>query len=502
MKNYIKINRLFLLFIISLGLFFTACDEEKMDYGEAFIYMPQATTTGGVNTLYSVPSGGGEMTYNFKAENGKINIVLGITRSGTFVGEDFTVNIVTLKDETDKLIESGQVRNAVPMPEEIYTLPAQVTVTNSNEATFFLSVDSATLINDLAYTGQNMVLTVGLSNPTKYELAEKNTFTNIILNIDAIRDHFFRYKEGFVYRKGNRLYLNGHEYKTASFNAPSLAGCGGGSELFSDTEIDALFASLPDNIMVRTWAFPGSKEHTDKLIKLAEKNNIKLILTLGNALSFCGHIDGASNGEWSPKTVDWYVNGYKSEFLAHVKDMATTYKDSPAIGMWEIIHRPVDADWRIFKTFLNDVAKELKTADPNHLVATGTWAQWAYGGQENLQAIHDSHYIDIGTLHEGDGDVAESWHYPALRNAMNAISKVSMVGEIEIEGGDSGCMHTKQGRSDMIKRKYDLYFERDASVVLVSSLVKNSSGCSTFSLDDPIMDMIRNYSTNITNSKY
>ena len=268
MKNYIKINRLFLLFIISLGLFFTACDEEKMDYGEAFIYMPQATTTGGVNTLYSVPSGGGEMTYNFKAENGKINIVLGITRSGTFVGEDFTVNIVTLKDETDKLIESGQVRNAVPMPEEIYTLPAQVTVTNSNEATFFLSVDSATLINDLAYTGQNMVLTVGLSNPTKYELAEKNTFTNIILNIDAIRDHFFRYKEGFVYRKGNRLYLNGHEYKTASFNAPSLAGCGGGSELFSDTEIDALFASLPDNIMVRTWAFPGSKEHTDKLIKI------------------------------------------------------------------------------------------------------------------------------------------------------------------------------------------------------------------------------------------
>lgn len=502
MKNFKNINFLFLLLALGVGLIFTACSEEKLEYGEAFIYMPQATTTGGVNTLYTVPSGGGEMTYNFQSENGKINIILGVMRSATFAGEDFTVDIVTMKDETDKLIESGQVRNSVPMPDNIYTLPSKVTVSNSNEAVFYLSVDSATLINDLAYTGQNMVLTVGLANPTKYELADNNTFTNIILNIDAIRDHFFRYKEGFVYRKGNRLYLNGNEYKTASFNAPALAGCGDGHELFSDTEIDALFASLPDNIMVRTWAFPGSKEHTDKIIKMAEKNNIKLVLTLGNALSFCGHIDGASGGEWSPKTEDWYANGYKTEFLAHVKDMAMTYKDSPAIGMWEILHRPVDVDWHTIKTFMNDVAKEIKTADPNHLVATGTWAQWAYGGQDNLQAIHDSHYIDIGTLHEGDKDRPESWHYAALRNSMNALGKVSMIGEIEMEGGDSGCLYTKEGRVDMVKQKYDFYLANDASVVLVNALVKNATRCDVFSLDDPIMDMIKNYSTNITNSKY
>ncbi len=502
MRKFIKINYLFLLFILCSGLIYTACNEEKMEYGEAFIFMPQATTTGGVNTLYSIPSGGGEMTYNFKAENGKINIVLGVMRSGTFAGEDFTVNVVTLKDETDKLIESGAVRNAVAMPEGIFTLPSQVTVENSNEATFYLSVDSVTLINDLAYTGQNMVVTVGLANPSKYELAEKNTFANVILSVDAIRDHFFRYKDGFVYRKGNKLYLNGHEYKTASFNAPSLAGCGDGNELFSDAEIDALFASLPDNIMVRTWAFPGNKAHTDKLIKMAEKNNIKLILTLGNALSFCGHIDGASNGAWSSKTSDWYVSGYKTEFLTHVKDMATTYKDSPAIGMWEIIHRPVDVDWQILKTFINDIGKEIKTADPNHLVATGTWAQWAYGGQENMQAMHDSHYIDVGTLHEGDKDRPESWHYAALRNSMNALNKVSMVGEIEMEGGDSGCMYTKEGRVDIVKQKYDFYLANDASIVLVNALVKQATRCDVFSLDDPIMNMIKNYSANITNSKY
>lgn len=500
MKNYMKIHYLF--FVLILGVLFTTCAEEKIEYGNAFIYMPQATTTGGVNTLYSVPSGGGEMTYNFKAENGKINIQLGVMRSGTFAGESFKVDIVTLKNETDKLIESGQIRNAVAMPEEIYSLPSQVTVTNSNETTFYLSVDSAVLINDLAYTGQNMVLTVGLANPSKYQLGEQNTFANVIVNIDALRDHYFRYKEGFVYRKGNKLYLNGHEYKTASFNAPVLSGCGDGHELFSDAEIDALFASLPDNIMVRTWAFPGSKERTDKLIKMAEKNNIKLILTLGNGLSYCGHIDGASNGEWSSKTSDWYINGYKAEYLAHVKDMVTTYKDSPAIGMWEIIHRPSDVSWEILKTFLNDVAKEIKTADPNHLVATGTWAQWAYGGQDNLQAMHDSPYIDVGTLHEADKDRPESWHYGALRNAMNALDKVSMVGEIEMEGGDNGCMYTIDGRVDIVKQKYDFYLDNDASVVLVNALVKNATRCDVFSLDDPIMDMIVNYPTNVANAAY
>ncbi len=192
MKGYTNINNLLLFFLLSFGLIFTACKEEKIEYGEAFIYMPQATATGGVNAMYSIPSGGGNMTYNFQSKNGRINIMLGVMRSGTFAGEDFTVDVVVLKDKMDELIASGEVRNAVTMPGEIYTLPSKVAVTNSNEATFYLSVDSLALMTNLAYTGQNMVLTVGLSNPTKYQLAEKNTFVNVIVDIDAIRNHYLR----------------------------------------------------------------------------------------------------------------------------------------------------------------------------------------------------------------------------------------------------------------------------------------------------------------------
>lgn len=496
-----KYTSIFLLFIA--GFLLLACNEEKIEYGDGLIYMPQATRTGGVNAFYRIPSGGGEMTYNFKSEGGKIKVILGVTRSGTFEGEDFTVDIVTLQDKTDELIASGQVRNAAPMPVNLFSLPEKVTITGSNGATFFLEVDSAALMNDLSYTGKNFVLTVGLANPSKYALAETNTYTSVIVNVDAIKEHYFRYIDGIVYRKGNKLYLNGKEYKSGSFNAPALSGCSGdGRHLFSDSDIDALFASLPDNIMVRTWAFPGSKAHTDKLIKAAEKHKIKLILVLGNGLSYCGHVDGSVGGEWSPKTPEWFASGYKNEFLPYVIDMATTYKDSPAVGMWEILHRAVGVDWQLIKTFMNDVAKEIKTADPNHLVATGTWAKWAYGeSQDNLQSIHDSHYIDVGTLQEGDTDVDESWHYPALRNAMNNLEKVSMVSEIEINGGD-GCDYTKEGRRDRIKAKYDYYLANDASVVTFSELVKAGAWCNSFTQDDPVMEMIKNYPINVTCSKY
>lgn len=491
-----SISCLFFLFMMCASLTFMACNEEHMEYGEAFIYMPQATTTGGVNALYNVPSGGGVMTYNFKAENGRINIILGVTRSGTFDGEDFSVEVEALKDQTEQLVASGRVRNAVPMEDDIYSLPSQVTVSNSNDATFYLSVDSATLINDLSYTGQNMVLAIGINNPTKYELSDKNTVVMVVLDVDAIRDHFFKYKEGFVYRKGTKLYLDGKEYQSASFSSFQLAGCGGGDELFSLAEVEALFASLPDNIMVRTWAFPGNKAHTDQLVQLAEKHRIKLVLVLGNGRSYCGHLDGASNGEWTSKTPEWYTEGFKGEFLAHVKDMATTYKDSPAIGMWEIINQPVDVDWMILKAFMNEVGKVIKENDPNHLVSSGTWAQWAYGGEANLQAIHDSNYIDAGTFQDGDSDIVESWHFPAHISAMNRIDKVAVVSDIDISGGDEGCTYTKEGRMEMVKQKFDHYIDRGASVVLVSSLAKTATDCKTFSTDDPIMRVIETYPVN------
>ena len=72
--------------------------------------------------------------------------------------------------------------------------------------------------------------------------------------------------EGFIYRDGSKLMLNGKPYQTASFNSFQLSGCGHEYEVFSDAQINSLFASLPDNILIRTWAFPGGAAKIGRVI--------------------------------------------------------------------------------------------------------------------------------------------------------------------------------------------------------------------------------------------
>lgn len=493
MKDIIKIKYCILAIIVCTGLMFKACKKETRVYGDAYIYMPQATASGGVNNMYLVPSGGGNLTYNFKAENGKINIMLGVSRSATISGEGFTVDVAVSNDKTNEFVASGVVPNAVALPQDSYSLPSQVTVSGSNEATFYLSVDSAMLINDLAYIGQKMVLAVGIANPTAYAISDNNNLTMVIIDVDAMRDQFFKYREGFLYRKANKLMLNGMDYQCAGINSAALSGCGSGDETFSDAEVDALFASLPDNVLVRTWAFPGSKDRTDKIIKAAEKNNIKLILVLGDQNSSCGDAV-EKNGEW-------YTSGFRGDFLTHVKDMASTYKESPAIGMWEMLNEPTmwNAPVEDIKSFYNEVAMEIKTADPNHLVATGTWANWAYDGKDGFQTIHNSNYIDVGTLHEDNQEVVEGWSFADCVQAMNELNKVLIVSDISIEGGTAAdCFSSKTGRAEIMKSKFDLYLEKGAGAALASYLVKNATGdCSRLlGSDDPVVDVIKTFPAN------
>lgn len=309
--------------------------------------------------------------------------------------------------------------------------------------------------------------------------------------------------KGFIYRDGSQLMLNGKPYQSASFNSFQLSGCGHEYEVFTDAEVNSLFASLPDNILIRTWAFPGSAAKIGQVIKAAEEHDIKLLLTLADGRSHCGHTDGAKNGGGSGKRSDWYVSGFRTHYLPHAREMTATYKDSPAVGMWEIINEPGDADWRTIKSFLDEVAAEIKENDPNHLVSTGSWAPWAYDGVDNFRALHESPDIDVGSLHEYDYDhnesnTIESPHFAGALRAMSDLDKVLIVGETGINSGDS-CRTDRQTRVSAMKRKFDLYLNAGAGGVLVWNLAQSSTGCGfTFPVTDPLLDMIRSYPANLT----
>ena len=197
MELFVRNIRLtFAVIVAIVAMIFAGCEEGDgdADFGFAHIYMSQATYTGLDNT-YPVPGGAGENTFNFKVEtlpNGnpdKLQIILGVTRSGKISGaKGFTVNVYVLQITDDTLGELGD--NVERMPSTMYTLPDRATVeAGTNSSAFYLTVDVAQLTS-IVYSGKRLVLAVGISNPTEYELAENNTYVIVDVDVDAMIDIF------------------------------------------------------------------------------------------------------------------------------------------------------------------------------------------------------------------------------------------------------------------------------------------------------------------------
>lgn len=193
MKSIIKNIKLAVAFIgLSTFILLVAgsCQkgDEDLDYGFGYIYIPQATVSSGLNNHYPVPSGSGENTYNFKEENDKLNVILGVLRSGKITNAlGFTVDIVTSSNLTDDAVSSGTISNAMALPASLYEIPKNVTVNpGKDSAAFYLSVDINAL-TDGTYDGKNLVLAVSISNPTNFELSDENISVLVIINVDAIR---------------------------------------------------------------------------------------------------------------------------------------------------------------------------------------------------------------------------------------------------------------------------------------------------------------------------
>jgi hypothetical protein len=170
---------------------FTACDsgDGKADYGIAVLYMPQAVSGGGIDNTYAVPSGDGEYTYNFKIDEGqnRLNIILGVLRSGLLPNEAYTVDVVSRSDTTVQIVQSGSIENALALPEEWYEIPSRVSVPgDKNGETFYLSVSLDALSRD-EFTGKNLVAAIALANPSRYELHALKAVTVVVIQVDGIR---------------------------------------------------------------------------------------------------------------------------------------------------------------------------------------------------------------------------------------------------------------------------------------------------------------------------
>lgn len=289
---------------------------------------------------------------------------------------------------------------------------------------------------------------------------------------------------GFVTREGKNLLLNGSAYKFVGFNAYGMTGCY--PRAWTQEELDAYFQSIPPASMTRTWAFEKQKDNLDLVVTRAEANGQKIVMSLGNGLHNCEELgdDGAGRG------AEWFQSGYKGAYLEWVKTTVAKYKDSPAVGMWEISNEgghPDNIDVSIMKPYYDDVAAVIKGIDANHLVSTGALAEYTYGGTANYEAIHSSPNIDVISFHEYDG-TGISDHFGAVQTVSNDLNKPIMVGE-------TGVNDCEPDRANILKAKFDGYLAGGASGVLLwnRDLTGDSCGFGAIGPEDETSTMVKNY---------
>jgi|SRR6185437_8968712 len=183
----------FFLCFITLAIL-SGCEKEasSLDYGAPLVYMPQSMQSG-TSIVYNVPSGLDSATYNYVIDSpdNKLNIVLGVLRSGKAANNAFSVAILTNPDTVTTAIANGSLVESpdptdsiVLLPSSAYSLPATVSVpSGSNQSTFYLSVDLTQL---KALRGKKAAVAVYLDKPSSYQLDPTSAETIVLIDVKAL----------------------------------------------------------------------------------------------------------------------------------------------------------------------------------------------------------------------------------------------------------------------------------------------------------------------------
>jgi len=179
--------------IATLGILtmITGCDknDSRMDYGYTKIYMPQAALAN-LNVL--VPSGRDSATNNYTIDATRVNVLLGVSRSGKADAGSYSVGVTVRADTIAQMITAGTIKvdpdrtkDVVLLPADAYNLVQSVSVPDGQtSAPFAVSIDKAKL---RTYAGKKVALAVELTNPSNYSLNKALNKVVIIINVDALK---------------------------------------------------------------------------------------------------------------------------------------------------------------------------------------------------------------------------------------------------------------------------------------------------------------------------
>lgn len=294
---------------------------------------------------------------------------------------------------------------------------------------------------------------------------------------------------------GTHLMMSGATYRDVGVDAYEIgtywgvnAGCGA---MLTDSELNAFFAGLPPQTMVRVWVFQGSMainvrtgqldwRPLDRLFNAAAAHGDLLIASLGNQDGTC------DDGHW--KDIPWYTGGSRLSYgtdwegtnpisyWSYLQQIVPRYANSPALGMWEPINEPEattctakgagpgscqlscpneSAAASALRSFFDTVGGEIHALDPHHLVEAGFLGGGQCGTQgHDFQYVGASSGIDVLSYHDyyapGASLGGDQWNGIGLRiQQAGALGKPIIAGEIGITAGPQpGCLSVASRATD------------------------------------------------------
>lgn len=261
----------------------------------------------------------------------------------------------------------------------------------------------------------------------------------------ALRSDFVSIEDGHFISEGRPYYYIG-----ANFWYGAILGSTeeGGNRARLEAELDSLQSigvdnlrvlvggdgenGLPSRIRPTLQTEPGVYNDTifdglDYFMAELGKRNMKAVLYLNNAWEWSGgysvYLQWAGYGKAPIPSVDgWptymeYVAQYmqapkaKELFANHVKNVITRtnrytqkpYIEDPAIMSWQIANEPrcfSDANKEAFVLWIDSVAAQIRSLDPNHLISVGSEGMWGCEQDYDLyETIHSCKNVDYMNIH-------------------------------------------------------------------------------------------------------
>ncbi len=279
----------------------------------------------------------------------------------------------------------------------------------------------------------------------------------------------------FVKRSGERLTLNGKDWRFVGFNdfqltsMPGSTFCGG---TIDRATLNWILANARNDgaSVIRTWFFQSYYDMTnasgkwlrinpswaafDRVLEAAAAHHLKVIPVLMNEYPTCEPTPTNKNLSFYKSGYAQVGGGYPLSFRTYATTVARHYANNPTVAFWQLGNELENIDPRgcdertsatALRTFADDMSAAIRSADPHHLVSLGTIGtnqcglvgadyRYVHAGAVDMCEYHDYGAASIPIPQDGSNGLGRTI------SQCRALNKPVFIGEagIKADVGDSG----------------------------------------------------------------